>query len=108
MHPVVIFVAVRLKCTWNPGAPQLPDENVIVCKLLEPMIAHPDGLPSTVIVHTNENCAGLSGVVMVKLPELQLRLDGLRLPMLHGCEGITVIVVEHELVQPLALVTVTV
>ena len=65
VHPVARSVTVKVKCTWNPGAPQLPDEKVIVCNVFEPTIAHPAGLPSTVIAHENENCDELSGVLMV-------------------------------------------
>ncbi len=50
-QPVARSVTVKVKCTWNPGAPQLPEENVMVCNVLEPMIAHPGGLPSTDMVH---------------------------------------------------------
>ena len=64
-HPVARSVTTRVKCTWNPGAPQLPAENVIVCKVLEPTMAHPAGLPSTVIDHEKEYCAELSDVPMV-------------------------------------------
>ncbi len=64
-QPVARSVTVSVKCTWNPGAPQLPEENVIVCKVLEPTIAQPAGLPSTVILHEKEYCAELSGVVIV-------------------------------------------
>jgi hypothetical protein len=64
-HPVAIEVTVRVKCTWKPGAPQSPDENVIVCVVLEPTIAHPGGLPSTEIAHEKVNCAGLSVVPIV-------------------------------------------
>ena len=65
VHPVALSVTVKVKCTRNPGAPQLPAEKVIVCNVLEPTIAHPAGLPSTVIAHENENCDALSGVPMV-------------------------------------------
>jgi hypothetical protein len=65
VHPVAWSVTVKVKCTWNPGAPQLPAEKVIVCKVLEPTIAHPAGLPSTVIAHEKLNCDELSEVPMV-------------------------------------------
>jgi hypothetical protein len=39
---------------------------------------------------------------------LQIRLDGVKFPIVHGGSGLTVNVTEHELVQPLASVTVTV
>lgn len=65
VHPVVLSVTVKVKCTRNPGAPQFPEEKVIVCDVFEPTIAHPGGLPSTVIVHTKENCDALSEVPMV-------------------------------------------
>ena len=65
VHPVARSVTVKVKCTWNPGAPQLPAEKVIVCSVLAPTIAHPAGLPSTAMLHEKENCPGLSGVVMV-------------------------------------------
>ena len=65
IHPLLRLVAVSVKCTWNPGAPQLPAEKVIVCSALEPTIAHPAGLPSTAMFHEKENWPGLSGVVMV-------------------------------------------
>jgi hypothetical protein len=48
VQPVARSVTVKVKCTWKPGAPQSPEENVIVWVVLEPMIAHPGGLPSTV------------------------------------------------------------
>ncbi len=51
VHPVARSVTVRVKCIWKPGAPQSPDEKVMVCDVLEPTIAHPGGLPSTVNVH---------------------------------------------------------
>ena len=51
LHPVARSVTVRVKCTRKPGAPQSPEENVMVCDVLEPTIAHPAGLPSTVKVH---------------------------------------------------------
>jgi hypothetical protein len=65
VQPVARSVTVKVKCTRNPGAPQLPEENVIVCEVLEPTIAHPVGLPSTVIAHENENCDALSEVPIV-------------------------------------------
>ena len=64
-HPVTRSVTTSVKCTWNPGAPQLPEEKVIVCRVLEPTIAHPAGLPSTAIDHENEYSEELSGVVIV-------------------------------------------
>ena len=39
---------------------------------------------------------------------MQIRLDGLIVPIVHGGGGTTVTVVEHELLHPLASVTVTV
>jgi len=65
VHPVTRSITVKVKCTWNPGAPQLPAEKVIVCSVLEPTIAQPDGLPSTVIAHEKEYCDVLSDVPMV-------------------------------------------
>jgi hypothetical protein len=65
VHPLARSVTVKVKCTWNPGAPQLPDEKVIVCNVFEPTIAHPEGLPSTVIAHENEYCDELSEVPIV-------------------------------------------
>lgn len=65
VHPVRLSVTVKVKCTWNPGAPQLPAEKLIVCVVLEPTIAHPAGLPSTAMLHEKEYCGGLSGVLMV-------------------------------------------
>jgi hypothetical protein len=65
VHPVTRSVTVKVKCTMNPGAPQLPDEKVIVCTVFEPTIAQPAGLPSTVIFHEKENCDELSDVPMV-------------------------------------------
>jgi len=65
VHNVCKFVTVKVKCTWKPGAPQSPEEKVIVCEVLEPTIAHPGGLPSTLMLHTKLNCAGLSVVPMV-------------------------------------------
>jgi hypothetical protein len=65
VHPVVRSVTVKVKCTWNPGAPQLPAEKVIVCSVLEPTIAHPAGLPSTAIAHEKEYSDVLSDVPMV-------------------------------------------
>lgn len=64
-HPVARSVTVKVKCIWNPGVPQFPEEKVIVCSVFEPTIAHPGGLPSTVNAQENEYCPGLSGVVMV-------------------------------------------
>jgi len=65
VQPVVRSVTVRVRWIWNPGAPQLPDEKVIVCVVFEPTIAHPAGLPSTVNAHENEYCAALSDVPIV-------------------------------------------
>jgi hypothetical protein len=65
VHPVALSVTVKVKCIRNPGAPQLPDEKVIVCRVLEPTIAHPGGFPSTVSVHEKEYCDELSEVPMV-------------------------------------------
>lgn len=65
VHPVALSVTVKVKCMRNPGAPQLPEEKVIVCNVFEPTIAHPAGLPSTVIVHKKENCDELSEVPIV-------------------------------------------
>jgi len=45
-QPVAVSVTVNEICTRNPGPPQLPDENVIDCPVLEPTIAQPGGLPS--------------------------------------------------------------
>jgi len=64
-QPVAREVTVNVKCTWKPGAPQSPDEKVIVCEVLEPTMAHPGGLPSTLMLHTKLNCAGLSVVPIV-------------------------------------------
>ena len=55
VHPVARSVTVKVKCTRNPGAPQLPEEKVIVCEVFEPTIAHPAGLPSTAMLHEKEN-----------------------------------------------------
>ena len=65
VHPVAWSVTTRVKCTWNPGAPQLPEEKVIVCSVLEPTIAHPAGLPSTAMLHEKEYCDALSDVPIV-------------------------------------------
>ena len=65
VQPVASSVTVKVKCTWNPGAPQLPDEKVMVCNVFEPTIAHPAGLPSTVMLHEKEYRPGLSEVPMV-------------------------------------------
>ena len=65
VHNVCKFVTVKVKCTWKPGAPQSPEEKVIVCEVLEPMMAHPGGLPSTLMLHTKLYSAGLSVVPMV-------------------------------------------
>lgn len=107
-HPVARSVTIKVKCTSNPGVPQLPAEKVRVCKLLEPTITQPAGFPSTVIDHEKEYRVWLSGVVRVYVPLLQMRLAGFKLPMVHGGGGATVTVVEHELLHPLASVTVTV
>ena len=65
VHPVVLSVTVKVKCTRNPGAPQLPDEKVIVCEVFEPTIAHPGGLPSTDIDQEKEYNDVLSEVPIV-------------------------------------------
>ena len=65
VQPVARSVTVRVRWIWNPGAPQLPDEKVIVCSVLEPTIFHPAGLPSTVIAHDKLYNDVLSGVVIV-------------------------------------------
>ena len=65
VHPVAWSVTVKVKCTRNPGAPQLPDEKVIVCSVFEPTIAQPAGLPSTDIAHENEYSDALSEVPIV-------------------------------------------
>ena len=65
VHPVARSVTVKVKCTWNPGVPQLPAEKVMVCKVFEPTIAHPGGLPSTVIAHEKEYSDELSEVPIV-------------------------------------------
>ena len=65
VHPVAWSTTVNVKCTSNPGAPQLPDDKVIVCSVLEPTIFHPAGLPSTVIAHDKLYNDVLSGVVIV-------------------------------------------
>jgi hypothetical protein len=65
VHPVALSVTVKVKCIRNPGAPQLPDEKVMVCNVFEPTIAQPVGLPSTVIAQTNEYCDELSEVPTV-------------------------------------------
>jgi hypothetical protein len=65
VHPVCRSVTVNVMCTWNPGAPQLPDEKVMVWPVLEPMIAHPGGLPSTVNAHEKLNADGLKLVPTV-------------------------------------------
>jgi hypothetical protein len=51
VHPLASDVTVKVKCTMNPELPQLPAEKVMVCPVLEPTIAHPGGLPSTLIDH---------------------------------------------------------
>ena len=65
VHPVAWSVTVKVKCIWNPGVPQLPAEKVMVCKVFEPTIAHPGGLPSTVIAHEKEYSDELSEVPIV-------------------------------------------
>jgi hypothetical protein len=65
VQPVARSVTVRVKCIWKPGAPQSPEENVMVCAVLEPTIAHPGGLPSTVNAHEKLNCEELKLVPIV-------------------------------------------
>ena len=65
VQPFVTSVTVSVKCTRNPAFPQLPEENVIVCPVFEPTIAHPGGLPSTVIAHEKEYSDELSEVPIV-------------------------------------------
>ena len=65
VHPVTLSVTVRVKCIWKPGAPQSPDENVMVCDVLELTMAHPGGLPSTANDHEKLNDEGLKLVPMV-------------------------------------------
>ena len=64
-QPVARSVTCNVMCTWKPGAPQSPEENVIDWPVLEPTIAHPAGLPSTAILHEKLNNAGFKLVPMV-------------------------------------------
>ena len=65
LQPVCRSVTVKVICTRKPGAPQSPEENVIVCDVLEPTMAQPDGLPSTAMLHKKLYCAGLKVVPIV-------------------------------------------
>ena len=65
VHPVCKSVTINVKCIRKPGAPQSPDEKVIVCPVLEPTMAHPGGLPSTEIDHEKLYTEGLSVVPIV-------------------------------------------